>query len=131
MTNHSSHSDAAPHQDTATRLALERTWLAHERTLMAWVRTALSAISFGFAIAKFFQYLEETPGRRPPVVHPRAVGILMITIGLAALALASVQHVRMVRTLRRECPGLPPSLAGMMAGLLALLGTLALAGALL
>ena len=42
--------------DTGTRLALDRTHLAHERTLMAWVRTATSLISFGFTIYKFFSF---------------------------------------------------------------------------
>ena len=44
---------AAP-LDTGASLAFERTFLAHERTQKAWVRTALSLISFGFGIAKFF-----------------------------------------------------------------------------
>jgi len=57
--------------DTSTRLAYERTYLAyertylaHERTLMGWVRTAISLISFGFTIAKVFEYLREKHGER-------------------------------------------------------------------
>jgi len=53
--------------DTGTRLAVDRTWLAHERTMLAWVRTAASLISFGFTIYKFFQLeiskLAEGPAR--------------------------------------------------------------------
>ena len=41
--------------DSGTKLAVDRTWLAHERTMLAWVRTAASLISFGFTIYKFFQ----------------------------------------------------------------------------
>ena len=44
----------APRLDEGTRLAYERTVLAHERTLMAWLRTAVSLITFGFTIYKFF-----------------------------------------------------------------------------
>ncbi len=45
--------------DERTSLALDRTRLAHERTLMAWVRTAVSLISFGFTIYKFFQGMHD------------------------------------------------------------------------
>ena len=48
-------SNSVPSLDTGTKLALDRTWLAHERTMLAWVRTAASLISFGFTIYKFFQ----------------------------------------------------------------------------
>ena len=96
---------------------------------MAWVRTALALITFGFTIAKYFEFQQDKPGERPPLVHPRTVGILMITIGLVSLALGSVQHTLAVRALRKEWPGLPRSLAGVTAGLLALLGIAALLGA--
>ena len=51
--------NSADPPDTGTSLAFERTYLAHERTQMAWIRTALALISFGFTIAKFFEYLED------------------------------------------------------------------------
>jgi putative membrane protein len=114
--------------DTGTKLAFERTYLAYERTQMAWVRTSLTLISFGFTIAKFFEYLHEKNDERLPRMAPRSVGILMIAIGLIALALASVQHYRAIRVLRRHSPSLPVSLAGVTAVLLALLGILAFVG---
>ena len=117
--------------DTSTRLAYERTYLAHERTLMGWVRTAIALISFGFTIAKVFEYLREKEGTRGPLLGPRAIGIIMIAIGLVALALATMQHRRASKVLRERCPGLPPSLAGVMAAFFALLGILALFSAIL
>ena len=54
----------------------------------------------------------------------------MIAIGLVALALGSLQHALALRALRTMSE-LPRSLAGVTAGLLALLGILALVGALL
>ncbi len=45
---------------TSEDMARLRTSMASDRTLMAWVRTALSMISFGFTIYKFFQYLYES-----------------------------------------------------------------------
>ena len=58
--------EAKPRMDARTKLAFQRTFLAHERTQMAWVRTSLSLIPFGFAIAKFYQFLHETQGARAP-----------------------------------------------------------------
>ena len=53
---------SATQPDPRVQLAFERTFLAYERTRIAWVRTALALISFGFVIAKFFQYLREKQG---------------------------------------------------------------------
>jgi len=79
--------------DTSTRLAYERTYLAHERTLMGWVRTAISLISFGFTIAKVFEYLREKKGERATLLGPRAIGITMIATGLVALALVRLCNI--------------------------------------
>ena len=117
--------------DTSTRLAYERTYLAHDRTLMGWVRTAIALISFGFTIAKVFELLREKEGERATLLSPRAIGILMIAIGLVALALATIQHRRASKVLHQHCPDLPPSLAGVMAAFFALLGILALFSAIL
>ncbi|PVX59994.1 YidH family protein [Paraburkholderia unamae] len=90
-----------------TSLAVERTFLAAERTLMAWLRTALSMISFGFTLAKFFEYVagqRGTPivGRFGATWSPRTVGTAMVVIGTVALLVAVVQHKRRVNALRRE-----------------------------
>jgi putative membrane protein len=112
--------------DASTRLAFERTFLAYERTQMAWVRTSLALISFGFAIAEFFHYVHEQRPEQVPLVRSGSLGILMILIGLVALAMASIQHGRALKALRAQCPGLPVSLGWVLAALLALLGVLAL-----
>jgi putative membrane protein len=69
---------------------------------MAWVRTATSLISFGFTIYKFFDYMQDD---RPTVVRgvisPRGYAAMMIGAGLVALALASVQHARYMKQLRK------------------------------
>ena len=95
-----------------THLADERTGLAvaigtrlaHERTLMAWVRTATSLISFGFTIYKFFQGMHDA--EKLPVVHrlfgPREFGIAMISLGVGALILASIQHRAEMKVLADE-----------------------------
>ena len=123
--------ESMPALDSSMRLAYERTYLAHERTEMGWLRTALSLISFGFTIAKFFEFLREKQGERAPLLGPQAVGVIMIASGLVALALATVQHRRALKALHERCPDLPPSLAGVTAAFIALLGILALLGAIL
>lgn len=118
--------------DTATHLAFENTYLAHENTRMSWVQAALGMISFGFTIAKFFELLREKQGAHATLLDPPTVGILMIVIGLVALALSSVQQARAVKALRQQCPSLPAvSVAGVTAAAIWLLGVLALLGAIL
>ena len=131
MNDEPAHKQSMPPLDTSSRLAYERTYLAHERTLMGWVRTALALISFGFTIAKVFEYLREKQGEKATLLGPRAVGMIMIAIGLVALALASVQHRRASKILHEHCPDLPPSLAGVFAAFIALLGILAFLSAIL
>jgi putative membrane protein len=111
------------HVPTATELAIERTRLAHERTLMAWVRTATSLISFGFTIYKFFQFLDkDAPVSSNGFLGPRRFALLMIGIGVTALALATIEHRRQVHALRAAGGGGPYSLATVVAALIACLG---------
>ncbi len=117
--------------DTGTKLACNRTYLANERTQMAWVRTSLALISFGFGIAKFYQFLHQTQGEDAPFMGPRGVGMLMISIGLIALASANVQHRRALKARQEECQALPASTAGATAVAIMLLGIIAFAVALL
>ncbi len=118
-------------EPSSTQLAMERTNLAHERTLMSWIRTATSLITFGFTIYKFFQL--ELEGRPPlqGVIGPRQFAVLMISIGLIALIAATIEYRVYRNSLRRRYPGTHPlSLAGVVAGLVSLLGLLALAAVL-
>ncbi|MDR3554533.1 MAG: DUF202 domain-containing protein [Syntrophobacteraceae bacterium] len=117
-------------EPSSNQLALERTILAHERTLMGWVRTSISLITFGFTLYKFFQLeLAAQPPRHPlhDVIGPRQFAILMISIGLFSLTIATIQY-RVYRSgLRRWYPGgAPVSLAGAVAALVSLLGLVAL-----
>jgi putative membrane protein len=110
-----------------TQLAVDRTRLAHDRTLVAWVRTATSLISFGFTIYKFFQYLQEkNQAREDRIFGPREFALIMIGIGLTALALATLQHRRDMVQIREMYPGVPYSLSTVLAGLLSILGIMAM-----
>ena len=131
MNNEGTRKSAATEPDPRVHLAFERTFLAYERTRIAWVRTALALISFGFAIAKVLQYLREKQGETATLISPRAIGVLMIAIGLVSLILADRHDRRAVKALRKRCPELPTPIAGLITVLIALLGVLALIGALL
>ena len=112
--------------DTATTLAFERTRIAYERTMMAWVRTATSLITFGFSVYKFFQFeLKNAP--EPTIIGSRGFGLTLISIGLVSLLLGTVEHARDLRALRQQYPGMPRSMSGALAIVVAVLGLLALA----
>jgi putative membrane protein len=82
-----------------TQLALLRSYQANERTLMAWVRTAISMISFGFTMAKFFEYLQEEKQQTFHIFGPAGVGVILILIGVVALVVAVVQHQQVLNDL--------------------------------
>src|SRR5215470_1468095 len=94
---------------------------------MAWVRTSTSLISFGFTIYKFFQYLhEQNTVTRDRLFGPRQYALLMISVGIIALIFATVQHRRDMKALRAQHPEVPYSMVTLLAGLMSLLGVLAL-----
>ena len=114
--------------DINTKLAYERTNLAHERTLMAWVRTATSLISFGFTIYKFFE-LEKGDLMRihHQVIGPRHFAMLMIAAGIISLVIATIEHLQYIKSLDKQHVETPRSLAAWIAGLISVLGLLAMA----
>ena len=115
-----------PTLDTSTRLAVERTRLALERTLMAWIRTSTALISFGFTIYKFFEFeIAKNPTPDHHLLSPRHFGMIMIGIGLVALSLSVVDHRRQLRQLEGDPTRAAPSLAGVVATLIAIMGLLA------
>jgi putative membrane protein len=115
-----------PGLDVSTTLAFERTLVAYERTMLGWIRTATSLITFGFTIYKFFQL--ERGGGEPNnrLIGPREFALLLVSIGLASLLLATWEYRHNIRLLRAQSPGIPRSLAAVVAVLIAVLGILAL-----
>ena len=114
--------------DASTKLAYDRTRLAYERTLMAWVRTGTSLITFGFTIYKFFEEFHKggQVAQTGGPIGAREFGIIMISIGVVAVLLATIQHVIVMHKLRAQDPELPYSLAAAVALLVSLLGIIAL-----
>ena len=82
-----------------TALAAERTRVAYDRTMMAWIRTAISLLTFGFGIYKFFQL---GVGHDVAVSHrigPREFGLAMVTVGLVSLFLGAYDNRKNIRSL--------------------------------
>jgi putative membrane protein len=120
-------------RDNAFLLAVERTRLAHERTLIAWLRTAISMISFGFTVYKFFQIeIDKLQSHPPQLLSPRMFALIMIGTGLVALAMSTVQHRVSMKRLRAESglATVPVSIATVVAALFSVLGVLAFLAAL-
>jgi putative membrane protein len=119
-------------EDTGTNLAIDRTFLAHERTLMAWIRTSASLMSFGFTIYKFFQYLVEAEKFKPHTrLGPRGFALGMISVGIFALVVATIQHERDVKRMNLQYGRTQRSLAGKLGMLLSLCGAILLIAVLL
>ncbi len=120
----------SPKPDLSTGLAVERTRVAYDRTMMAWIRTAFSLITFGFTIYKYFQ-IQRTAPPSERLIGPREFAIILISLGLFTLAVAVWQNRQNILKLREYYPETPGSFAGLLAGLVAILGFLALLSVLL
>src|ERR1700733_14146769 len=112
-----------PAPDLSTRLAIERTRVAYERTALAWVRTGTSMITFGFGVYKLFQ-IERTPSLRTYLIGPQGFGLILVSIGLAALALSTLEYRQNMRSLGVDYLGRQSRLTLVFTGLIATLGIL-------
>ena len=113
--------------DSGTRLAVDRTRLAHERTLMAWTRTAVSLISFGFTIYKFFEF---EAGKGAPanarLLSPREFADrIMIGTGLAALVMGTIEHRQSLKDMSAEYGPGRRSVATVVAAIVSTMGVVA------
>jgi len=100
-------------------LAFERTVMAESRTLMAWIRTAISMISFGFTIYKFFH---DTVGTTTRVFTPRKVGMFMIGVGILSLLFGLMEHNATIKKLSKSYPSIERSKSSWLALIILLFG---------
>ncbi len=114
-------------RDVSTRLAYDRTRLAYDRTMMAWIRTGTSLITFGFTVYKFFQFeASKVVDAGASLINPRRFALIMISIGLAALLLSTVEHWQNMKNLRAEGAEVPTSTTMIVGWLVSVLGIMAL-----
>ena len=111
---------------TSAAHEFERMRNSYEQTMMSWIRTATSLITFGFSIYKFFQL--ETPVRAPQghLIGPREFALILVSIGVISLPLATLEYRQSIRALGAEYSKSTRSLSVVVAGLISLLGILAL-----
>jgi putative membrane protein len=117
---------SAPAFDNSTILALDRTRAAYERTMMSWIRTATSLITFGFSIYKFFQLEAPNRERQNRLIEPRDFALILVSIGILSLILATLEHRQNLRALGAQDAGKQRSLAVLVAALISILGIVAL-----
>jgi putative membrane protein len=84
-----------------TDLAVRRNVMACDRTLMAWVRTALSMISFGFTLYKILEGFQQAGAKLPSENSPRNIGLFLIALGTASMAMGIVEYLQAMKDLRR------------------------------
>jgi putative membrane protein len=114
-----------PRLDASTELAFARTRAAYERTMMSWIRTATSLITFGFSVYKFFQ-LEGHVIERKHLIGPRQFALMLVSIGLVSLLLATLEYRQNIRALGPQYGHNQHSLAVLVAALISILGFVAL-----
>lgn len=86
-------------------LALIRTAFSAERSLMSWLRTSVSLYTFGFSFTKFFDFLGPQTEGTHIWAGPQGLGLGLICLGILALTLATLVHIRRFRKMKQL--GLP------------------------
>ena len=100
---------------------------------MAWLRTAIAMITFGFTLYKAIQYARQLGIKRTgALLSASSFALFMIIVGLVALIIATIQHIRYARAMRAVDLELPVfSVATLLALLFASVGAFALISAVL
>ena len=82
------------------RLARIRTAYSSERSLKSWMRTAVSLYTFGFAVAKFFDYVAVQQDGLQFSDGPHRLGLALVLGGLVCHVLATAQYLHRLTMIR-------------------------------
>lgn len=84
---------------------------ANERTFLAWVRTAIAVMAFGFVVERFDLFLRLARTPLAPHGHHllssalgEAVGLGLMTAGMAMIAVATLRFLRTRREIDDPAP---------------------------
>jgi putative membrane protein len=102
--------------------SLARTHLANERTFLAWLRTGIAFISHGLAVAQFLQH-QVVKG----LPLTRGLAITMVTMGIYMVVDGSRRYVRHSKQIEAGVFLVTTRTAKVVAGLVVLLGLMAIA----
>lgn len=121
-----------PPESKLPDLGYERTRMAADRTLMAWIRTAVSMISFGFTIFKFFQYLRsEAMVGQVATQGTRHLGLVLVLLGTALLGMAILEYLayqwKLSRWMKQKFPLSTALIAALLITVLGILAAVNLA----
>ena len=94
--------------------------------MLAWIRTATSLITFGFGVSKLSNLVWPGSENQGYIIGPNTFGLILVCIGLVSLLLAVVEHRQGIRELGAQYEGKSRSLAVLVAGLIGVLGVVAL-----
>ena len=84
-----------------------RDYLAEERTFLAWIRTGIALMGFGFVVARFGIFGDETQmSQQAQAVHPHEfslwVGAAIIAIGATVNLFSAQRFGRLMGKLNRD-----------------------------
>jgi putative membrane protein len=99
-----------------------RTHLANERTFLAWLRTGLALISLGLAVAQFLAH-QIVPG----LPLTRSIAVTMVVTGILMVADGTRRYVRHSKQIEAGVFRVTTRSAEVVAGLVILLGLMAIA----
>ncbi len=118
--------NSAQRHDAAIKLEFARMRSTYEQTMMSWIRTSTSLIAFGFSIYKFFQIEAPASPTKDHLIGPREFAFILVVIGTGSLLMATFEYRRNIKMLGEYYRESTRSLSVLLAGLISVLGTLAL-----
>ena len=103
--------------------------LANQRTFLAWIRTGLATITFGFVVARFGLFLQESGFKNGfteiiPAHYSTFIGVTLTILGVIVMIVALVEFLQIRRSIDSERFHPPAAFSIILTILAALIGIL-------